>query len=158
VILFIDDSGAPAPAFWGITSWATDGSASTGSARYGWTFTVVGGDDLACSKLRANTSTSQTERVIIHRNSDNAIIAQADIVTPGANGWGDASVTPFVLVNGVAYTISTRATGGNRSFRINNTVTFDSRLGSISGVNATSGDSRPTNNDATFRRFCDFGA
>jgi len=154
----IAPAGGSIPAFWGMTSWLTNGSASSGSARYGWTFTVIGGADIVCSKLRANTSASGTERVIVHRNSDSAVMAQADILTPGSDVWGVASVTPFTLVNGVSYTVSTcRAPAVNRSFRVGNTATFDSRLGSISGVNGI-GDGRPTGADATFRRFCDFGA
>lgn len=147
------------PPFWGITSYALDGSTSTGSARYGWVFTVTGGADIACNKLRANTPVAGSERVIIHRNSDDAVMAQADITTPGSNAWAAASVTPFVLQNGVTYTISARRPDGlSRSHRIGNTVAFDSRLTSISGVSAPAGDARPTSADTNGRRFCDFGA
>lgn len=146
-------------AFWAVPTYSTaDGATVAGlAARVGWTFTVSGGS-LLCNRLRVVMvgAWSASEYVIIHRNSDNVVMASATIPLVSANTWADAAVTPFTLANGVAYTISTRAGGASRTARRNNTRTIMSGLSSVSNVSGID-DSRPTTATGNTYQLCDFG-
>lgn len=100
--------------FFGVVAFAPS-SNSTSARRLGWRFTV-GAEDLLCNTLRLRTPTnSATEKVILHRWSDQVVIAQAEIV-PVANTYVNATVPEFTLVSGVQYIVSTNTvTGASRT-------------------------------------------
>lgn len=150
------EGGGGATPFWAVASYAIDGSVAAAN-RLGWVFTVTGGD-LICNTLRViSPNTGVTLRPIIHRNSDNVVIAQADILIGAANTWVESSVSEFTLLNGVAYTISDRRTDGSRAVRINNTLSMAGVVTGISTVSGSNNDSRPTSAYGHTYRGCDFG-
>lgn len=155
--LLLSEQSAPSN-FWAVQSYSTsDGDVAAGlTQRLGWSFSVSGGS-LSCNALRVIIAVTGggNENVRIHRNSDDVLIAEATIV-PVNNTWVSASVTPFTLVNGVSYTVSSRAATFSRSVRRNNTRTLMAGLSSIQNVSGTT-DARPASPTANTYQFCDFG-
>lgn len=144
--------------FWGITT-TTTGTSVSASARLGWVFTVTGGN-LLCNSLRVRvrTSTSGNELVIVHRNSDDAVMASATINTNASDTWFAATVADFTLVDGETYTVSSRRGGTSRATGQNPTVTYNSALTGLStGTVTSSDDNRPTGASGATWRICDFG-
>src|SRR5690606_3619600 len=100
----------------GVASWTTPGSGLFELARSGWVF-QVGASAITVRKLRHFKfgSSAATWRVMIHRNADSAVMAQADIVF-GSNEndiWKEGSVMPVQLAAGETYTVSSRPVSGN---------------------------------------------
>lgn len=149
---------------WGLATYLFNGSQLSTSNRWGWRFSLS--SNRVCNRLRAiqhslSVGTS-TWRVIIHRDSDNAVIAQADVVVSGRDVWCSAAVPEFVLLAGVNYTISARVLAGVTAWRYNNTVTYApdvtpfSTTAGLGGAGAS--DNRPSSVDGTLGfRHCDFG-
>lgn len=156
--ILMADAASPGPS----TSWAVpsysliDGNTVALISRLGWSFTVTGGDMLV-SRLRVilADSLANPENVRIHRNSDNALMTQADI-TPSFQNYVEAGISPITLADGAAYTISSR-NSATRSVRRNNTVTFSPRVTVISTGLFGSDDNRPTSVTSNTYLFCDFG-
>lgn len=152
-----DASGGTA--FWGITSYTLNGTTTIVSGRLGWVFTPSGGD-LACNALRVIIASSGAdELVMVHRNSDSVLIAQATITPGSGNTWTQAKISPFTLQDGVAYTVSTRRMdGGTRTVRYGNTVTYVGTIGGLAtNTRSSNDDNRPTGTNSLAYRLCDFG-
>lgn len=155
-------TGGPPPSVdWAVPTYSTsDGNTETLTERLGWSFTVTGGD-LSVTNLRVITgltlSTSSIEDVRIHRNSDDALMAQASISVSALNTYFDDSITPVILVDGVTYTVSSRALGESRNLRRTNTRTFSSRVTVVTAGLFGSDDNRPTGVSGNTYQFVDFG-
>jgi hypothetical protein len=136
-------------------TFATAGSNSGEAERLGYSFTV-GATPLTVNTLAiyARNSTA-VESVIIHRNSDGAVIASAN-VTSVLNVWATASIAPVTLAASTAYTISTRAGGSAR-----NLYYFPTGLSFYAGITFSNyvfgtSEARPTStttNQYAFMRF-----
>ena len=151
-------------AFFAVSSFSdADGSTISAGNRYGWVFTPT--VNKSCNTLRLRYSSAGggvANRVIVHRNSDNVVVAQADIVMSASGVWTKASTAPFSLFAGVAYTISSCPIGGaNQFLRRDNTVTVHPEIIPASNVDSVSGgvdNNRPTSIVSGRRyRHCDFG-
>lgn len=146
---------APEPgAHTGVATWTAPGAGvNAGTNRFGWVFTV-GATPITVSKLRhfKYDASAATWRVIIHRNSDNAVMAQADIsFGAGENdAWKEAVVSPVALAAGVTYTVSARVVSGT-GFLYRNPVgvVYASAITVVDdGVFGSNNDNRPTSNSA----------
>lgn len=154
----LKSSGAAGFPFFGMPTMG-GGTNVSASARLGWVFTISG-PDLICNTLRVQvqTGTSGTELVMLHRNSDGALIAQANIVTNMGGAWFTGTVSNFTLQSGVTYTVSSRRGGTARLCRQTSTSTYYPALtglttGCVTGVT----DTIPTTVSAQTYRTADFG-
>lgn len=131
---------------YGIASWSSPGTGVLVAGRFGWVFTV-GASDLSVDRLRhyGRGANAAVWRVMIHRNSDNAVIAQADI-TKAEDAWAEELITPATLTSGVTYTISGRAISGDAALYRNPTgIAYASEITLVDdGVFGGSDDNRPT--------------
>ena len=145
--------------FFGVVSFVGTNN-STSARRFGWRFTV-GPDDLLCNTLRLITPTnSATEKVIVHRWSDQVVMTQAEI-TPSAGTWVNATVAEFTLVSGVQYIVSTNTlTGASRThYRLGVEEIFAGVIHTSAETYFTgSVDGMPTTVDTSEDYYaCDFG-
>lgn len=141
--------------FWGIASVSGEAVVSSFDQRLGWQFTV-GASDLTVNALRVKSSAND-ERVMIHRVSDGAIMATADI---GGNNLSfvAAGISPVTLSAGAAYTISSRrASGGTRNiWRNPSSITYYAGFTRTGGVFGTD-HNLPTTTTTGVYSFVDFG-
>lgn len=141
--------------YYALSNRILDGSTANTSNRVGYSFTV-GGADLSVNSLRAIIAIANIEDVSLHRNSDNALLAQANLVLE-ANVAKHAIVPEIILEAGQSYTISARDTGNqSRTVREGDTVTVHSGI-TIDGYVSEATSGRPTASTATEYNFCDFG-
>lgn len=145
-ILFTDPGGALAiPA---ITSWSSPSLfAANTNARQGWQFTLKG-NPITVTKLThyGRGSAAAVWRVILHRNSDGAALAQADI-TKIQDAWAEESITPVALAANTTYTISgRRISGSNESHRNPTDPVLDPEFRNVVGRFGEVNDNRPTTN------------
>jgi|GEM_PF-5259835 len=162
-----DDGGGNGTPFTGIATVTNAGSnISAGTTRYGWKFTV-GDAPLTVDKLRHYgnpLATGSVWRVMIHRDSDGASLASADI-TAAADAWAEESVTPVELEANTAYIASARCISGTATFYGINSgtpgVTFSELLTRSAGAWFVSGgvDTKPTSfvSGASYVLLADFG-
>lgn len=137
--------GGGGASFTGITSWATPGTASSYFQRVGWEF-QVGASPITVTALRHfGRSNGAVWRVMIHRVSDGAEIASADITS--VNGaWAEESVSG-TLEAGVNYRISGRAVSGSTNLRVNPTdLVLSDAISYVNSGNSYTGagDDMPT--------------
>lgn len=128
-----------------VVTWDSVASNTAWNVRLGWQFTV-GGSDVTVTALThyGRAATAATWRVMIHRNSDNAVVASADIAKI-ENEWARAEITPVTLSAGVAYTVSGRVISGAQNFYINPTnVVVAPIVTAGSHVAGNASDVRPT--------------
>lgn len=144
----VTSGGGGAEEHTGITSWTTPGSAVVLSGRLGWVFQVTDGP-ITVTKLRTFTGAAgnATWRVMIHRNSDDAVMTQADIVTNASGQWFEMAVTPVALADDDTYTISARLIGATSTtiYRNPTGVVYASQISLVDdGVSGAASDDRPT--------------
>jgi hypothetical protein len=123
------------------------------SQRLGFTFTV-GSSDLTCIGLGLYQTTAASENVRIHRVSNGALIAEANIAT--ATNWNDVAISPVTLLANTQYVISARAGGATRAvpWRLTGLV-YTTAITGIAYRFGTA-DTQPTsstNNTYAFARF-----
>lgn len=143
----------------GVTGWAAPGASyNAGTNRVGWRFTV-GASDLTVSALRhfGNGADAATFDVRIHRDSDNVLMANADVARAN-NAWGQTSITPVVLAAGVTYTVSARSVAGTATvYRNPTSPTYSIDITVTNTGVFGSGDTRPnTNSSANYAPAADF--
>jgi hypothetical protein len=125
----------------------------TSNSRFGFVFTV-GTSDLTCIGLGLFQTTAASENVRIHRVSDGALIAEANIAT--ATNWNDVSISPVTLVASTQYVISARAGGDSRTVPRNyNCLLFTDAIGSIA-YRVGSDDNQPTTSNTNSYAFARF--
>lgn len=146
--------------YWAVQGWDDPGGTIGNNVRWGWEFRT-GSEAITVNRLRLYGYSGVTERVILHRVGDAAVIAQADIPgTPGA--WVDAAVDEVTLDPNTLYVLSGREVDGwGRIVHVNPTnVRLEPRLTLTRTVYGANSDAPPTqeNTYATERHFyIDFG-
>ena len=143
-LLFGGSPPSPLPQWPGIESWTSPGIHTHGfSDRVGWRFTTKA-NALSVTALRAYARLEHTRRVILHRDSDSAVLASEDIVA-GADQWTDAAITPVTLAAGTTYSISSRPiSGGNGMYRTTEGYVYDPEIRNAVGLFGSANDGRPT--------------
>jgi hypothetical protein len=128
-------------------------STASFSQRLGFVFTV-GSSNLTCIGLGLFQTTAASENVRIHRVSDGALIAEANIAT--TSNWNDVSISPVTLVASTQYVISARAGGATRTVPRNHSgLVFTTAISGIAYRFGTD-DNQPTGvpvNSYAFARF-----
>jgi hypothetical protein len=128
-------------------------STSSFSQRLGFVFTV-GSSDLTCIGLGLFETTAASENVRIHRVSDGALIAEANIAT--TSNWNDVSISPVTLVASTQYVISARAGGADRIVPRNYSgLVFTTAISGIAYRFGTD-DNQPTSSTANSYVFARF--
>lgn len=128
--------------------------------RFGWDFTV-GSSAITVTALRAYSREAHTYRVRIHRVSDGALMATADIAGV-ASSWEEESVTPVALSASTKYAITARrvdSTGMTEFAREPTSVAYASEVtyeNSRWGYETDPDDMPSTTNDSVVYTNTDF--
>lgn len=135
----------------GVVDWTSPGVQGGTNTRVGWRFTV-GDSPITVTHLRLFRITGQDleERVIIHRNSDGAVMASLEIAGGTADEWFEQELSsPVVLEGGVQYTISSvraHEEFPGRLFYMNpEGIEMSSLVTEVRSVYGTASDDLPTN-------------
>jgi hypothetical protein len=110
---FVQVGGITTTQQYGVTALTPDLANYLNSTwRFGRRFTV-GSTALDIDLLRIFAPTAATYRVMVHRQSDSASMASADIVVGAGDvdAWKEASITPVTLAASTQYVVSARAVG-----------------------------------------------
>jgi hypothetical protein len=135
---------------------------NTFSQRLGWRFTV-GGSDITVNRLRVLSPGTGAERVRIHRHSDGALIATAD-VAPVAGVWTEVAISSVTLNASTDYVVSSRRTDGSSRSVYQNPSTDATFTSGITKVSGNAGnlfgttDNIPTSTSSNRWTFMDFGS
>lgn len=132
-IVYADATPDPRPSWPGVTL-VSASSTHSFNERIGYrAFTKA--NPLLVTHLRTFVRLAHTRRVIIHRVSDGAVIAQADILGI-PNTWAEAAITPVTLEANTQYTFSSRYISGTNGMYRSSAHSLDYELVSRGTTNA----------------------